>query len=170
MAKTINIDKEKNELMLVLQKAVQSANLNFLIGSGCSYPALEVRGDIEKQVDEKIKAGDNEEAEKIIFKYLKPFVKSYKRTKNDSKDKNHKQTFNNYMSFIGSISKILFERKSNILPKQATIFSTNYDLFIEKASERFSGSLILNDGFNRNPTLDNKFKFSITEFFNSIYS
>lgn len=170
MANIINIDKDKKELMVVLQKAVQSANLNFLIGSGCSFPAIEILGDIETKIQALIDSGETDEAEKEIHIFLKPFLESTNKLMNDSDENNHKETIDNYKYFLRTIAKILFERKSNILIKQATIFSTNYDLFIEKSSEQFSGSLILNDGFNRSPVIDNKFKFSTTEFFNSVYN
>lgn len=170
MANTINIDEERKELTSTLQKAVQSANLNFLIGSGCSLPAIKTLGNIEKDVQEKRKSGNEEEAEKLIFDFLKPFVKSTKALIDNNLDTNHVTTLDNYVEFIGGISKILFERKSNILHKQAAIFSTNYDLFIEKTAEQFADSLLLNDGFKRTPSLSNTFIFSTAEFFNTVYN
>jgi len=79
-------------------------------------------------------------------------------------------TLGNYKTFLTNIYNILLRRKSNILTKQATIFNTNYDLFIKKASEELGSSLKINDGFNRNPKLDNQFKFSAAEYFNAIYN
>ncbi len=170
MAYCIDIDKSRNELIATVQKAVQSANLNFLIGSGCSLPAIEVLGKIEKDIQEKLESGKEKEAEKLIFDYLKPFVESTKKLTNNSLDADHSKTLNNYLEFIGAISKILFERKSNILHKQATIFTTNYDLFIEKTSEKYADTLLLNDGFKRTPSLSNKFNFATAEFFNTVYN
>lgn len=170
MANCINIDLSRKELITSLQKAIQSANLNFLIGSGCSLPAIKTLGNIEKDIQEKLKSNNEEEAEKIIFDYLKPFVKSTKILKGKSLNVPYSKTLNNYLKFIGVISKILFERKSNILHKQATIFTTNYDLFIEKTSEQFPDFLLLNDGFKRTPALNNTFNFSTTEFFNTVYN
>ena len=178
MAKCINLDKKKKELITNLQKAVQSANLNFLIGSGCSLPAIKTLGNIEKDVQEKIKYNENEEADKLIFDFLKPFVENTNILIKDSFVDGCKldnqcdvlKTFNNYKKFIYAISKILFERKSNILHKQATIFSTNYDLFIEKTAEQFANTLLLNDGFKRIPSLRNTFEFSTSVFFNTVYN
>jgi hypothetical protein len=68
------------------------------------------------------------------------------------------------------ITKILFDRKNNILHKQATIFSTNYDLFIESAMQECDGSLILNDGFRRTAQINQKYVFSSSEFFNVTYN
>jgi len=178
MANCVDIDKNRKELIGTLQKAVQSANLNFIIGSGCSSPAIQALGDIEKKIQEKIEKDKVDESEKLIFDFLKPFVASANTLIKDNLIdvcKINEQcdtlvTFNNYKSFLNAIFKILFERKSNILHKQATIFTTNYDLFIEKTSEQSADSLLLNDGFKRTPSLSNTFYFSTAEFFNTIYN
>lgn len=170
MAICTNIDTERKELIRELQKAVQSANLNFLIGSGCSLPAIKTLGTIEKDVQELINTGKDTEADKLIFEFLEPFIETTKALINSTLDTDQSSTIDNYRKFIEAISRILFERKSNILHKQATIFSTNYDLFIEKAAEDFTDSLIFNDGFKRTPSLNSVFKFSTAEFFNAVYN
>ena len=78
MARTLNIsqDNDKDEMTTVLQKATQSANLNFIIGSGCSFPAIETLGNIEKQVQDNIDAGKHNEADRILFDYLQYFITS----------------------------------------------------------------------------------------------
>lgn len=170
MAKTINIDNNKDEIIKTLQKAVQSANLNFLIGSGCSYPAIPILGNIEQDIQNFIDAEENVRAEQKIIEYLVPFIISTKHIQKKALDDNHKQTLETYHNFLQAISKILFLRKSNILHKQATVFSTNYDLFIEKAGESFDETLIINDGFNRSPALKNAYKFSPNTFFHSVFN
>jgi len=171
MARTLNISNEhdKNTLSTILQKATQSANLNFIIGSGCSCPAISTLGNIEKRIQRLIDKGKPDKADRKLFGYLKPFIKSVEMLKNNP-DEDHAHVLERYKSFLGLISKVLFERKNNIISKQATIFSTNYDLFIEKASESFLGSLKLNDGFIRNPSLDGRYKFSTADYFTSIYN
>ena len=89
MANCINIDESRKELIATVQKAVQSANLNFLIGSGCSSPAIKTLGNIEKDIQKKLKSGKEEEAEKLIFDYLKPFVESTKILKDNSLNTDH---------------------------------------------------------------------------------
>ena len=169
--KEINIDKDKERLRTILQKAIQSANLNFLIGAGCSTPALEVLRNIEKKISEKINQNKEKEANELLFNFLQPFVESTSILLEDKKDKEHSNnTLSNYKNFILAISEILFERKSNILHKQANIFTTNYDLFIEKAIEKINTPLILNDGFKRTPSLREKFVLSPSEFFNIFYN
>jgi hypothetical protein len=66
------------------------------------------------------------------------------------------------------MSSILNDRKNPLLPKQVNIFTTNYDLFFEKASESVA-SLVLNDGFDRSAKLKQKFEFSPKNFFNTVY-
>lgn len=172
MANKINISDEANKknLNVILRKSIQSANLNFLIGSGCSFPAIKPLGNIEKEIYALLKVGKELDAEICMYDFLKPIAESNNNLIEDSSDANTVTTLNNYKEFLHNIFGILIKRKSNILTKQTTIFNTNYDLFIEKASEKFGSSLKINDGFNRNPKLDHLFNFSVTEFFNAIYN
>lgn len=170
MAKIINIDKEKDELIKILQKTVQSCNLNFLIGAGCSIPAMKTLGPIEQEVEALYKENKESEAEKKLADFLIPFIESTKQLIDNRPDDNHKTTIKNYTEFLKAISLLLFERKSHILHKQATIFSTNYDMLIEKAVEDLSDSIVLNDGFCRNPSLTNTYSFSPRSFFNTVFN
>lgn len=170
MAKIINIDTDKSEFIKNLQKAIQSANLNFIIGSGCSNPALLALENVEQEVQKLLEENKNGEADQKLADFLKPFVTSAKQLIDNTLDKNHKKTQGYYNDFIKIISQILFERKSNILHKQATIFSTNYDLFIETSAAELFESLILNDGFHRSPSLTNTYRFSPKEFFNTVFN
>jgi hypothetical protein len=171
MANTFSIDTDKEKFIGNLQKGVQSANLNFIIGSGCSKPAIGTLGTTEKEIQSLLEEDKIEDAEKKTFEFLKPFVDSTSQIVGDTElDKEHQSTFDNYKSFIDTIAKLLFERKSNILHKQATIFTTNYDLFIEKVSENLTSQIIINDGFQRNSSLKQNFSFSASNFFNVLYS
>ncbi len=169
MANIWDIDKKKDEFLFRLYKAIQSVNLNFLIGSGCSHPALAPLGNVENEIRSRREEGKNEEAERMTFEFLKPIVEVTSRMRQNS-DENINQTTMTYKSFLTNISEILFKRKTNILPRQATIFSTNYDLFVEKAFEEIEISARLNDGFNRRPLISGSFLFSPSEFFNSTYN
>jgi len=177
MANIINIETDKDKFIGNLQKGVQSANLNFLIGSGCTKPAIDTLGTIEKDIQSLLEEDKIDDAEKKTFEFLKPFVENTKTLLKDDFVKecqtekcNILETYKNYNSFIETIAKLLFERKSNILHKQATIFTTNYDLFIEKVSENLTSQIIINDGFQRNSSLKQSFSFSASNFFNVLYS
>jgi hypothetical protein len=50
MAKLIDIYKG-DKYITTLQKAVQSSNINFLFGSGCSSPAIKTLGNIESEIE-----------------------------------------------------------------------------------------------------------------------
>jgi len=171
MANIINIETDKDKFISNLQKGIQSANLNFLIGSGCSKPAINTLGTIEKDIQSLLEEDKIEDAEKKTFEFLKPFIESSNQIIGEIKlDENHQSTLNNYKSFIETIANLLFERKSNILHKQATIFTTNYDLFIEKVSENYTSNIRISDGFQRNSSLKQNFSFSASNFFNVLYS
>lgn len=168
MAKSLDIDKDKTELIKILQKTVQSCNLNFLIGSGCSCPAINALGSIEKDIDKLYMDKKEPEADKKLADFLKTFTTSTKKLLENTLDDKHRHTLEYYNQFLKAISLILFERKSHILHKQATVFTTNYDMFIEKAVDSYSETIVLNDGFCRNPSLINAYRFSPRAFFNTV--
>lgn len=168
MAKTFELSKHQSEILKILQKSVQSCNLNFLIGSGCSCPALKPLGSIEQEIEILYKENKEVEANKKLAAFLMPFLTSTNQLLDNKPDGNHKKTLEKYDNFLKAISLILFERKSHILHKQVSIFSTNYDMFIEKAVEAYSDTIILNDGFCRNPSLKNTYSFSPRAFFNTV--
>jgi len=170
MARALDIseDVNKEKLRTFLCRAVQSAHLNFIIGSGCSAPAIQTLGNIESEVQSLIDEEKRDEATRLLYGYLLPFLDSVNLLKGRV-DEKHKAAIQNYGSFLETISEILFERKSSIAPRQASIFTTNYDLFIESAFESFKGPLTLNDGFDRRPSLHGRFGFTTAGFFDSVY-
>ncbi len=87
----------------------------------------------------------------------------------DDHDANNAEALSNYKDYLAIVETILLERRTNILPKQATIVTTNYDLFVEKASLSYS-TLKLNDGFSRVPSLDGRMEYSTRTFFNTTYN
>lgn len=74
MARLIDIDTKKDAFLNDLRKAIQSARLNFLIGAGCSCPAISPLGDVETQVQDLFDQDKSEEAETLIFGFLRPFL------------------------------------------------------------------------------------------------
>ena len=155
----------KNKFNESLQREIQSAHLNFLIGSGCSRPAISVLGNIEKEITELKKQGENDKADTKLYNFISPLLDSTKNLVSNELNQDHKNTLNTYSLFLKLIANLIFERKGNVLPKQASIYTTNYDLFIEKASDVANGAYYLNDGFTRNPSLTHNHIFSTPEFF-----
>ena len=170
MAERIDISNEasRKELNYVLRKSFQSASINFLIGSGCSVPAINPLGSIEKDIEKLLEEDRELEAEQLMYKFLVPIAESNEKLTRGSSDTETKETLSKYTAFLESVYQMLTKSKNNILPKKANIFSTNYDLFIEKASEKFGVLFNLNDGFKRTPRLDSQFSFSVTEFFSTV--
>jgi len=172
MANKIDISNDVNKKNLndILRKSFQSANINFLIGSGCSVPAITPLGDIEKNIQQLFEEKKELDAENLMYQFLVPIAESNEKLIGNSDDIDITDTLNTYTAFLGSVFHILTKSKNNILPKKANIFSTNYDLFVEKASEKLGVEFNLNDGFNRNPRLDSQFRFSEIHFFNTIFN
>jgi len=166
----ISLDNIKDKFINNLRKSIQSANINFIFGSGCSFPSIKPSSDIENQIQHEIDTDNTENANKLLHNFLSFFVNFMNNIKSKTYDNNFNITLENYVSFINIISKILFQRKSNILHKQVSVFTTNYDLFFELAYQEFSENLILCDGFRRKPTVDDDIYFSISEYFNSVYN
>jgi hypothetical protein len=172
MAKLIDVskDKENKEFITTLQKAIQSSNINFLFGSGCSFPAIKTLGNIEGVIENKDKDGDSVGVLKLLKKFLVPFFDSMVRIKTKTLKDDDNKVLENYSNFIKIISQILYERKSNILHKQVTVFTTNYDLYFELAFQSHREILVMFDGFQKYSTFDNESPFSTTEYFNTIFN
>jgi hypothetical protein len=169
MAKPIDICKD-DEYITILQKAVQSSNINFLFGSGCSSPAIKTLGNIESEIENKDKSGDFDGTLKLLKSFLVPFFDSMIRIKTKALNDNDNEVLENYSHFIKLISQILYERKSSILHKQVTIFTTNYDLYFELAFQSHREILVMFDGFQKYSTFDSESSFSTTEYFNTIFN
>lgn len=169
MIRLCDIDSSLYGFTAMLRKAVQSANLNFIIGAGCSHPALPILGNIEMEIKHLVEAGKSDEAEGVVFNFLGPFLEVSSKMRHIPDD-DIKQTLENYKSFLSTVSRILLTNANNIMRKQANVFSTNYDLFPENAFQEIRTGVKFNDGFIRSPLLSGSFPFAISEFFNSIYN
>lgn len=126
----------------------QDCNINFLIGSGLSAPYLEILGDIEILLAALAEQRIEEKKEKIIAaslykKYFDRVIVKNIDILNGSLDIN--EVLNGYKKLLQSINSILLNRRSTILSKQVNIFTTNIDVFLEKALEDIG--LEYNDGF-----------------------
>jgi hypothetical protein len=132
-----------------IREEVQDCNLNFLVGSGLSSPYLNTLGQIEALLAHLEQEELCEDERKIIRCSL---CKSYfdgtiSKNRNLLKeDAEAEPILSNYCEFLKTINTILLQRKSTILGKEANIFTTNIDIFLEKAIERIG--LECNDGFS----------------------
>ena len=152
-----------------LARLFQSGHINFLIGSGASCPAIATAGQIEQEIAKLFDGGKDEEAQRKLYEFLLSVQGPTNKLINGTDDKPNTATLSGYRELLGIIENILLERRTDLLPKQATVFTTNYDLFIEKAALAVP-SLLLNDGFSRVPSLDGRMEYSSRNFFNKTYN
>ena len=128
---------------------LQSGRLSFLIGSGLSCPFFSTLGDIERRLEELSNEPESDAKEivraSIIREYFEKCISKNYELANDQFEDNEKDTLKNYQEFLNNINKIVLLRKSNLLSKQINLFTTNVDIFLEKALE--SQRIEFNDGF-----------------------
>ncbi|EMX2856511.1 SIR2 family protein [Yersinia enterocolitica] len=160
------------------ERVFQSANINFLIGSGASLPAISVLGNIEEELQCYIR----DENENAYFSKSRSFLNTVWLANNILLNRSYsgipyppgsveavEKTKENYKYFLSSIEKILTRRKTGLLPRRVNLFTTNYDLFIEDAATR-NHNLVLNDGFSRRVNLYNHMVFDAKSFYRSIHA
>ena len=169
MARVFDLAAQADDVSKMLARSFQSGHINFLIGSGASFPAIPSAGNAEKEIAALFEAGDEAAAYLKLYEFLltiqlptNKLIAGLADTKNDL-------TLSYYAEYLAIIEFILGERRTSLLPKQATVFTTNYDLFIEKASLSYS-ALRLNDGFVRVPSLSGRSEYSSRTFFTTTSS
>ena len=147
-----------------LIEVLQSCHLNFLIGAGLSAPYLGVLGSIEKRLsrlENNKKLAPKEKDKKrcdLYEEYFDEVIGKNIEILKDKSDDKLNDTMSGYEDLLKNINLILLERKSTILHKQANLFTTNIDIFIEKAMEKLS--IDYNSGFSG----DFELKFSSGNF------
>ena len=162
-------NEARKELETFLGRAYQSSHINFLIGSGASTPAIEAAGNVEQDIQqlyESGNSGDIEKANRKKYEFLLGIQNPTNLLLRNEPCCKIARTTANYRRLLNRIAQILHDRNTTLLSKQANIFTTNYDLFIEKAAE-YIPNLILNDGFDRTPNLSMRYEFSPQFYFNS---
>ena len=124
MAKLFDIKSNETIVIDILRKTLQSGNVNFFIGSGCSFPSITVLGNIETELQDLLEKNETEAYYKKAAEFLKPIASFHTDLHSNTLDANAKSVIDNYKAFIRGLFKILEERKTSILPKRANIFST----------------------------------------------
>lgn len=132
-----------------IRDIIQDCNINFLIGSGLSSPYLRTLGDIEALLTQLEGQDLSNDRTKLIRASL---YNSYfagaiaKNVKILDADEASENVLKSYCGFLTLINSILLRRKSTILSKEVNLFTTNIDVFLDKALEEMN--LEYNDGFN----------------------
>lgn len=168
MAKAIDLS-EAEDLKKTLLQLFQSGHINFLIGSGASHPAIPIASTVEADIAALLKEQKEDEAREMMYDFLATVQTPTNRMISGKPTQSIADVLQQYQSFLGTIEQLLFERRTALLPKQASIFTTNYDLMFEMASAKL-GSIRLNDGFDRVPCLDGKALHSPRSFYNTTFN
>jgi SIR2-like domain len=169
MARVFDLAKQAEEISKNLARSFQSGNVNFLVGSGASCPAIPSAGIVEAEIAKLFEAGNENAAYQKLYDFLLTVQEPTSKLIDGLADANNDKTASYYTDYLSIIESILGERRTSLLPKQATIFTTNYDLFIEKASLAHT-AMRLNDGFVRVPSLTRRSEYSSRTFFTTTSS
>jgi hypothetical protein len=139
-----------------LKTYLQSANINFLFGSGLSRPYLVTIGDIEKWLTKLSQSNFDAKVKSIIEAsiYKEYFTNVILPNHTIINDDNYKSVVKNYADFLYIWNDIFNKRANKLLSKQINIYTTNIDMLVEKAVEQTK--VEFNDGF----------KGSVTQIFN----
>ena len=133
-----------------LKYYIQSANVNFLYGSGLSKPFLSTLGNIEKWLTElnERRLGDAEQVKYAIVEasILKLYFETVMYPNVAPAGANYETTINEYRCFLSTWNDLINKRNSRLVAKQVNLFTTNVDMMMERASLGYG--VELNDGFH----------------------
>ena len=137
----------------IIKKLFQSGRINFLFGSGLSRPYLITLGSIEKWLTDLSLKPDNEKAAVVRASiYRLYFNEVIWLNHNDAiaavpadKKIKYNQVLNEYQSFLETMNILVTKRHMPLLSKKVNIFTTNIDMFMERAAN--GRGIELNDGF-----------------------
>jgi len=132
-----------------LKYYIQSANINFLYGSGLSRPFLSTLGDIEKWLTElnERRYRDSEKVKYAIVEasILKQYFETVMQPNLSPAGVNYETTKGEYQRFLSTWNDLINKRNSRLVGKQVNLFTTNVDMMMERAALGYG--VELNDGF-----------------------
>src|SRR5699024_7193915 len=136
------------KMIMQLRKLALTKQLNFLVGSGASMPAIPLMSNFKE-------CNGKSANEQLLEKVQEVSRELLSGTYSEENVEDISDTLVNYRFFLESIVYILSLSNSRQIPKNANVFTTNYDLFIEKAIDYILKryKVVFNDGasgyFNR---------------------
>ena len=132
-----------------LKYYIQSANINFLYGSGLSKPYLPTLGNIEIWLtelnEEKQKNGEKVEYSIVEASILKQYFESVMEPNIAPVGIDYEKTISEYRHFLSIWNDLINKRNSRLIRKQVNLFTTNIDMMMERAALGYG--VELNDGF-----------------------
>jgi len=167
MARRLSLSDNLDEIRKLTESYIQSGHLNFLFGSGASMPAINVAGNIEAEINGLLADGNRPDADIRALDFIEELVDVNADLVAGIDHEAISSTLASYVDFLSILDGLLFERKSNLLPRQANLFTTNYDLFFETAASRLA-TVTMNDGFDRTSTLQ-AVQFAPEKYFDRTY-
>lgn len=116
-----------------LKNLIFSKRVNILMGSGVSYPSIKFMSDYK----------DNNELFDDVKKVSRELIEN-------KYDETIKKTLKNYVDFISVMIDSIEQSNSRQSPKAVNLFTTNYDLFVEKSVDSLLNNkrFVFNDGAN----------------------
>lgn len=144
----MNIQNLNEDLAKSIKNLALTKQLNILIGSGCSTPAIPLMGAYSKY-----KENANDYLLRRVASVSKLLLcEPHKNNKSSTTEigKKTEKTAKSYLQFIESVINLLTISNSRQIPKAVNIFTTNYDLFIESAINELYRykRIVFNDGSN----------------------
>lgn len=167
MVQRLDIGSDNEAAAKFLESYIQSGNLNFLVGSGASSPAIKIAGNIEAEINKLLSEKKDAQANIKSLDFIEA-VDRVQALLSDKSPNDAKTVAGHYQSFISIVDHILFARKNILLPRQANIFTTNYDMFFEYAASQIP-TVILNDGFDRTASPSGGAHFTPERYFDRTY-
>ena len=140
-------EKEVDDKSLVkeLRKLMITKQLNFLIGSGTSAKSIGLMGNFEDDAETGKTANDKlEDKVKDVSKTIISGVYEF------PDGEVIQENLDDYIRFLKSVIDVINLSNSRQTPKSVNLFTTNYDLYIEKAVDELIGTsrFVFNDGAN----------------------
>lgn len=129
-----------------LRKTLESTNINFLLGAGCSMPAFQTLGNLEdlrvKLEEKKASLGETGD---VIYRLIKAEIDrrffmgsiyrnvEYVTDRKEGPEGDIQRTRAAYKEFCTEAIQTVANRESVDKPKQVTFFTSNYDLCMDLA-------------------------------------
>jgi hypothetical protein len=133
-----------------LKYYIQSANINFLYGSGISRPYLPTLGNVENWLTDLFERRLDGLVKKTPFIVVKAsIIKRYFETvmlpNVSPKGTAYDKTIAEYRAFLSIWNDLMNKRNNRLVNKQVNLFTTNVDTLVERAA--LGHGVEINDGF-----------------------
>lgn len=142
-------DREVARVVDRLRAVVQDAHVSFLVGAGTPSQYFGQLGDVEEaltRIDASSEAAHARAIARASVQALFFDGVIWPNAALIAADEAARAVLLSYARFAQALNRLLIARRSSLLSKQISIFTTNVDLAFEVAFERLG--LALNDGFS----------------------